>query len=64
MAYARTVLDGLSEILGIPREDMNLGVRFDDFETRSAGYPMAVHYTYRYHEGRLEYHYCGNPKEI
>lgn len=56
-AHGREILDKLSEILGIPRKDMNLGVRYDDFETMTAGYQMAVHYTYRDHNGRLEHYY-------
>ena len=58
MSHGRLILEGLSEILRINRNDMNLGVRFDDFETLSAGCPQAVHYTYRYHEGRLEHYYA------
>ena len=58
MAHGRAILDKLSEILDLPREDINLGVRFDDFETLSAGCPQAVHYTYRHHGGKIEYYYA------
>jgi hypothetical protein len=61
-AYGRSLLDKLSVIFEIPRKDINLGVRYDIFETLTAGYPAAVHYTYRHGCEDPEYRYYGNPK--
>jgi hypothetical protein len=61
-AYGRSLLDKMAEHFSLPRQDINLGVRFDIFETLTAGYPAAVHYTYRYGCEDPEYEYYGNPK--